>query len=202
MDEFPEFPRFVIETLRQPLEDGTITVARAAGSVSFPARFILVASQNPCPCGYASDPEHACTCSASALAHYRKKISGPLLDRIDLHLEVPRVEIDKLTSPELAEPSEKIRARVQTARIIQLARFAGTKIFTNNEMTNEHLRAFCQLDNESVNLLRGAVERLHMSARAYNRVLRVARTIADLSSSPHIQIHHLAEALQFRAKQE
>lgn len=200
LDEFPEFPRFVIESLRQPLEDGIITVSRAQGTIAFPARFILVASQNPCPCGYATDPDHACTCSPMQIARYQKKISGPLLDRIDLHIEVPRVQFDKLASLDLEESSEKIRARVEEARNIQKLRFKDTSIHTNSEMRNQELRKFCVLDEPSINLLRTATHQLHLSARSYNRILKLSRTIADLAHSSNIQLEHIAEALQFRTK--
>lgn len=200
LDELPEFPRFVIESLRQPLEDGVITISRVQGTLSFPARFILVASQNPCPCGYATDPEHACSCSPQQLLSYRKKISGPLLDRIDLHVEVPRVAFDKLSSNDLAESSEKVRERVEGAREIQTRRFVGRAIHANSEMRGSDIREFCQLDDESVALLRAAVTQMHLSARGYNRILKLARTIADLAKSGSIQLAHLAEALQFRAK--
>lgn len=202
LDEFPEFPRLVIEALREPLEDGIITVSRADGTLTFPARFILVASQNPCPCGYASDPEHECVCTPAQVIAYRKKISGPLLDRIDLHVEVPRVPFEKLTTAELAEPSAEIRKRVEDARAVQMARFAGTNIKTNSEMGNEEIRAHCALDEKSVELLRAAVHRLHLSARSYNRILKLARTVADLSSSERIQTEHLSEALQLRTPVE
>ncbi len=202
LDEFPEFPRFVIESLRQPLEDGLITVSRAQGTVVFPARFILVASQNPCPCGYATDPDHACSCAPAALIRYQKKISGPLLDRIDLHVEVPRVKFDKLTSGELAESSAKVRERVEGARERQTKRFEGKQIKTNSEMRNAEIREFCKLDTDSVELLRAAVTQMHLSARAYNRILKLSRTIADLGASDSIKLEHVAEALQFRAKSD
>jgi magnesium chelatase family protein len=200
LDEFPEFPRFVIEALRQPLEDGIITVARVQGTVSFPARFILVASQNPCPCGYATDPDRACSCAPIQILRYRKKVSGPILDRIDLHVEVPRVKFEKLSSDELGESSAAIRARVEATRQIQRARFAGLNIHTNSEMRPAEIREFCKLDESSLNLLRAAVTQMHLSARAYNRLLKVSRTIADLACVPDIQTEHLAEALQFRGQ--
>ncbi len=202
LDEFPEFPRFVIESLRQPLEDGVITVSRSQGTVTFPARFILVASQNPCPCGYASDPDHVCTCSPAHLISYQKKISGPLLDRIDLHVEVPRITFDKLSSNTLAESSQRIRARVEAAREVQTARFKDAAIHTNSEMRNVELRKFCVLDSATGQLLKAAVNKMHLSARAYNRILKLSRTIADLGKSEKIQLEHVAEALQFRAKEE
>ncbi len=202
LDEFPEFPRFVIESLRQPLEDGVITISRAQGTISFPASFILVASQNPCPCGYATDPDHKCVCSPIQIVRYQKKISGPLLDRIDLHIEVPRVKFEKLSSNELSETSESVRSRVQQAREIQSRRFKNHYIQTNSEMRNQEIREFCRLDEPSVDLLKAAVNQLHLSARAYNRILKLSRTIADLANADSISIDHLAEALQFRAKTE
>ncbi len=201
LDELPEFPRFIIEQLRQPLEDGTITISRAHGSVNFPARFILVASQNPCPCGFASDPTHPCTCSAMQISRYQKKISGPLLDRIDLHLEVPRVPFDKLTATTSGESSATVRARVIAARQRQHERFLGRRIHTNSEMGPKEIKEFCQLDEASQTLLRDAAEHLHLSARGYHRLLKMSRTIADLAESPDIKIEHLAEALQFRTRQ-
>lgn len=202
LDEFPEFPRFVIESLRQPLEDGVITISRAQGSISFPASFILVASQNPCPCGYATDPDHKCVCTPIQIMRYQKKISGPLLDRIDLHIEVPRVKFEKLSSSDLSESSEKVRARVQKAREVQQHRFQNHLIQTNSEMRNQEIREFCKLDEPSLELLRAAVNQLHLSARAYNRILKLSRTIADLANSNSILMEHLAEALQFRTKTE
>lgn len=202
LDEFPEFPRFVIESLRQPLEDGTITVSRAGGTWSFPARFILVASQNPCPCGYASDPEHPCTCTAASLIKYQKKISGPLLDRIDLHVEVPRIPFDKLSNNEPAESSASIRERVEKAREIQIKRFYGRGVTANSEMGNSEIKEFCSLQDDALNLLREATTQFHLSGRGYNRILKLSRTIADLSGSEKIALEHLAEALQFRTKVE
>lgn len=202
LDEFPEFPRSVLESLRQPLEDGMITVSRAQGAHTFPARFILVASQNPCPCGFNSDPDRQCACSASQIIRYQKKISGPLLDRIDLHVEVPRVKFDKLSSDDLAESSKSIRQRVEEAREKQTSRFKETNIHTNSEMRNAEIREFCKLDNESIELLRAAVTQMHLSARAYNRILKLSRTIADLAKSDDINLEHVAESLQFRAKVE
>ena len=202
LDEFPEFPRFVIESLRQPLEDGTITVSRAQGTITFPAHFILVASQNPCPCGYSSDPDHACSCTPVQLIRYQKKISGPLLDRIDLHVEVPRVQFEKLASTELSESSTSVRERVEAARRIQTERFQGRSIHTNSEMKNAEIREFCKLDEQSLELLKAAVTQLHLSARGYNRILKLSRTIADLAGKEEIALEHLSEALQFRTRVE
>ncbi len=201
LDELPEFPRFIIEQLRQPLEDGTITISRAHGSINFPARFILVASQNPCPCGFASDPTRPCTCSAVQISRYQKKISGPLLDRIDLHLEVPRVPFDKLTATDTAESSATVRARVIAAHERQQQRFTGRRIHTNSEMGPKEIKEFCKLDDASQTLLRDAAEHLHLSARGYHRLLKMSRTIADLAASDDIKLEHLAEALQFRTRQ-
>ena len=202
LDEFPEFPRTVLESLRQPLEDGTITISRVNGVLTFPARFILVASQNPCPCGFSSDPERGCTCASTQILRYQKKISGPLLDRIDLHVEVPRVKFEKLSSDTLGESSASIRERVEAARNIQTERFKDINIHCNSEMRNAEIRQFCKLDDQSIDLLRAAVTQMHLSARAYNRILKLARTIADLAKSDNIQLTHIAEALQFRAKVE
>lgn len=202
LDEFPEFPRQVLENLRQPLEDGTVTISRAQGTISFPARFTLVASQNPCPCGYASDPDRACTCSPMQIVNYQKKISGPLLDRIDLHIEVPRVEFEKLRTDELGESSASIRARVEEARERQQARLKDTPFTANSEMKNKEIREHCKLDDTSVELMRQAVQHLHLSARSYHRILKLARTIADLDKQDDITSSHIAEALQYRPKVE
>lgn len=202
LDEFPEFPRTVLENLRQPLEDGIITISRAQGTITFPARFTLVASQNPCPCGYATDPDRTCVCSPIQIAHYQKKISGPLLDRIDLHVEVPRVKFEKLSRDEPGESSSDIRARVEAARARQSRRFEGTSYAANSEMKNKEIKTYCHLNENSVDLLRQAVTQLHLSARSYHRILKLARTIADLSGTNDIQTEHVAEALQYRARGE
>ena len=202
LDEFPEFPRSVLENLRQPLEDGTITVSRVQGSCSFPAQFILVASQNPCPCGFSTDPDKACVCTPSQIIRYQKKVSGPLLDRIDLHVEVPRINFEKLSSDEIGELSSLVRQRVETARQIQNIRFKNLPIHTNAEMGNAEIKKFCQINPESTELLRTAVEQMHLSARSYNRILKLGRTIADLDQNENIQPQHIAESLQFRAKSE
>lgn len=202
LDEFPEFTRQVLENLRQPLEDGVITVSRAQGTVTFPARFTLVASQNPCPCGYYSDPEKNCICTPTQIIKYQKRISGPLLDRIDLHIEVPRLKFEKLTAEHLSEPSEKIRERVEMARERQRERFKGLPISTNAEMSVKEIREFCPIELKTQELLKNAVQQLHLSARGFHRVLKVARTIADLSESDKIETMHVAEALQYRTKVE
>lgn len=198
LDEFPEFPRHAVEALRQPLEDGVVTVSRAQGTGSFPARFTLVASQNPCPCGYASDPDKECTCTMIQIASYRKKISGPILDRIDMLVEVPRVEFEKLALAETAESSASIRKRVQTARDIQNKRFSGSTRHANADMSGRDVREFCPLSVQSLEVLRQAVSRMRLSARAYERVIKVARTIGDLDGAADISPSHIAEALQYR----
>lgn len=201
LDEFAEFSRSVLENLRQPLEDGEITVSRAKGSLHFPARFMLVAAMNPCPCGHSGDPERACACSPFQISRYRQKISGPILDRIDLHIDVPRVKFEKLEARETgAEKSHSIRKRVESARAAQKKRFANTVCLTNAEMTSHMVKEFCALNNETREILRSAVTQMKLSARAYMRVLKVARTIADLAQAPNIETAHLAEALQYRFK--
>ncbi len=200
LDEFSEFPRQVLENLRQPLEDGIITVSRAQGTVTFPARFTLVASQNPCPCGYATDPDRHCTCSPMQIANYQKRVSGPILDRIDLHVEVPRVKFEKLSKDDLAESSKEIRARVEKARAKQQARLKGTGLQSNSEMRGKDLKEFCKLTEPSIDLLRQAVTQMHLSARGYHRILKLSRTIADLAECEEIKTEHVAEALQYRAK--
>ncbi|MCX6778979.1 MAG: YifB family Mg chelatase-like AAA ATPase [Candidatus Magasanikbacteria bacterium] len=202
LDEFPEFSRQVLENLRQPLEEGSITVARASGTSTFPARFMLVAAQNPCPCGYFGDTEKVCSCTPMQIHKYQKKISGPLLDRIDLHVEVPRLKFSELENSTLAENSQTIRSRVENARALQLQRLINTKIFTNAEMNNEEMQNFCELGEEEKNLLRLAVSNWHLSPRAYYRIIKVSRTIADLENSLLITTSHIAEALQYRAKTE
>jgi len=202
LDELPEFRRTVLESLRQPLEDGIVTVSRARGRLTYPAEFILIAAQNPCPCGFFGDKERNCLCSAGQIIRYRKKISGPLLDRIDLHLEVPRISFEKLTEENLAEDSKTVRQRVQRAREIQEQRFKNEKIFTNAEMNIHQIKKYCQIDDRAKNLLRIAIDDYHLSARAYHRILKVARTIADLAGEEKILINHLAEAIQYRVKLE
>lgn len=202
LDEFSEFPRQVLENLRQPLEDGIIHVSRAAGHLSFPAKFILVAAMNPCSCGFLNDAEKNCICSSMQIINYKKKISGPILDRIDLHVEVPRIKFEKLTAADQGESSKTIKSRVQAARKIQCKRFKDTPFVTNSEMSTEAVKQFCQVDNTSTSLLRNAVDQMHLSARAYFRVLKLARTIADLAGQEEILTSHIAEALQYRPKVE
>jgi len=193
LDELPEFSRTALEALRQPLENKTINVARANYSVDFPADFILVAAMNPCPCGYASDPYHQCSCSPATIKHYRKKLSGPLLDRIDLHVEVSAVKYRKLASEKIAEASDQIQKRVQLARNRQLKR----KVI-NSQMTLGQIAEFCKIEAAGQQLLRQAVDQMHLSARGYHRVLKISRTIADLLQDDNIQTQYIAEALQYR----
>ncbi len=203
MDEFPEFNRNVLENLRQPLEDGIVTVARAAATIAFPAHFTLVAAQNPCPCGYYSDPAKACICSASQIMKYQKKISGPMLDRIDLHVEVGKIEFDKLSAEAGGESSDEVQGRVQKARNVQIERFVKIpNVKTNSEMTIREIKEFCKLGDEEQSFMKAAVVKMYLSARSYHRILKLARTIADLEGQREISINHLAEALQYRPKVE
>jgi len=202
LDEFPEFPRHFLESLRQPLEDGVVTISRASASLTFPAKFILLAAMNPCPCGRLGSVE-PCLCSSGQISKYQRKISAPLLDRIDLYLEVPAVSYEKLASQDLAESSEIIRQRVTKARNIQQKRFAKEKdIIINAEMNPRQIKKHCPLNQENQDLLKRAMFNLRLSARAYHRVIKLARTIADLESSENIQSNHLAEALQYRPRRE
>ena len=200
LDELPEFGQSGLEVLRQPLEDGHVVISRAQGSVTFPAKFMLVGAMNPCPCGYHGDPTRECGCSPGAVARYQKRLSGPLLDRIDVHVEVPRVAYDKLAGEMRGEPSAAIRARVQAARARQAQRLAGSGLLCNAEMGPKEVRASCVVGEEAQGLLKAAMARLQLSARAYHRVLKLARTIADLAGSERIGAPHLAEALQYRPR--
>lgn len=200
MDEFPEFQKNVLEALRQPLEDGIVTISRVGGQFTFPCNFLLVASMNPCPCGYLNDPKHDCTCSSAAITRYRHKVSGPLLDRFDIQLEVMPIEFSDLYDERSQEePSSVIRERVTQARARQLERFTGTGIYCNSNMGQAHIRQYCQLDAASKKLLERAFDKLGISARAHNRILKLARTIADLAGSEQIAASHIAEAIQYRA---
>ena len=203
LDEFSEMGTKNLEALRQPLEDRVITISRAQGSLTFPANFILVAAINPCPCGYYGDTEKQCTCTTSMVGKYQKRISGPILDRIDIHLDVPRVPVQKLSSLSGGEPSSAIRQRVEAARAVQQARFAPIRkpnMLVNGDMGPSEVQKFCQLDKEGLAMIRMAVERMGLSARAYHRILKLSRTIADLAGSESVQQGHLAEALQYRPR--
>ncbi|MBC7252139.1 MAG: YifB family Mg chelatase-like AAA ATPase [Anaerolineae bacterium] len=202
LDELPEFGSRVLEVMRQPMEDKVVTISRAQGALTFPANFMLVAAMNPCPCGYFGDPVRECTCSMGMVSKYQKRVSGPLMDRIDIHIEVPRVEYEKLSSDRLGEPSAKIRARVEKARERQRQRFAGTHLACNADMGPAEVRQFCQVDAAGQSLLRAAMQQLQMSARAYHRILKLARTIADLAGSERIETVHLAEAIQYRPRRQ
>ncbi len=198
LDEFPEFPRNALENLRQPLEDGSVTVSRAHGTLTFPARFLLVAAMNPCPCGYATDPERQCTCAAIQIQRYKKRLSGPLLDRIDLSMEVPKVPTQKLTDLTPGESSVELRKRVQAARDRQTQRYRELHLVTNAELSSDLVRTLVRPRPDAQEFLQKAIEQFHLSARAYFRVLKVSRTIADLAASDAIELAHVAEALQYR----
>ena len=204
LDEFPEFGQPTLDVLRQPLEDRIVTISRASGSLTFPANFILVAAMNPCPCGYYGDSEKNCTCSQSVITRYQKRISGPLLDRIDIHVEVPRVNYEKLTTTRQGEPSRIVRERVAASRERQVQRFAkrgaGARLLTNADMGPSEVRTYCPLDEAGQRLMQAAMRQLHLSARAYHRVLKLARTIADLAAAEVIAPAHLAEAIQYRPR--
>ena len=199
LDELPEFKKNALEVMRQPLEDGKVTISRVATSITYPSRFMLVAAMNPCPCGYFSDPQHECTCTAPMIQRYRSKISGPLLDRIDIHVEVPPLKFQELSRDAEAESSAAVQERVSRARTIQQKRFARMKIHCNAQMSSRHLKAFCQVDEGSKRLLETAIDKLGLSARAYTRILKVARTIADLEGAEHIHVQHISEAVQYRS---
>ena len=198
LDEMPEFPKKTLETLRQPLEDGKITIARAQITLEFPARFILIGAQNPCPCGYYGDEEKECTCTNMQIKNYNQKISGPLLDRIDMHIFVKRVKYKDLEKESLAESSESIKQKVISARNIQNKRFFEEDIFTNSEMNLRNIKKYCQIPEDAKNLLKQAVQTYSLSARAYFRLLKVSRTIADLENSKNLKTKYIAEALQYR----
>jgi magnesium chelatase family protein len=200
LDELNQFSKMVLASLRQPLEDGVISVSRARASISYPAKFIMIAAMNPCRCGYYGDDVHECTCTPGELLRYQKKLSGPFLDRVDLHIQVPRVKIDKLTNTSPAESSKEIRKRILRARKIQMNRYKGVGIFTNAEMNSEQIKRYCTHDKDGKKLLKDAVVQLGLSARAYFRILKVARTIADLAGQEVIQSVAIAEAIQYRAK--
>ena len=198
LDELPEFRKNVLEVLRQPMEEGHVTISRANSTVTYPSNFMLVAAMNPCPCGFFGDPKRECNCSYLQIRRYRSKISGPLMDRIDIHMEVPPVPFRDLSSAGDGQSSREILERVKKARVIQSERFRKMKIHTNTDMGSRHVRQFCVLDAESSDLMERAMERLGLSARAHSRILKISRTIADLEGSPDIRAYHVAEAIQYR----
>jgi magnesium chelatase family protein len=198
LDELPEFDRSVLEVLRQPLEDGRVTISRAAMSLTFPSRFMLAAAMNPCPCGFFNDPTRECKCTPLQIQRYVSKISGPLLDRIDIHIDVPAVKFKELASETPSESSAEIRARVVGARQVQKERFAGEKLFSNAQMSPRLIRKHCAIDTPSKALLEKAITRLGLSARAYDRILKVSRTLADLEGKEQIESSHVSEAIQYR----
>ncbi len=197
LDELPEFGHQTLEVLRQPLEDRVVTISRAQGSITFPANFMLVAAMNPCPCGNYGDPVKACVCSESTVSRYQRRISGPLLDRIDIFVEVPRIEFDKLSSLAPAESSESVRQRLDTAATVQSERFESRSAQSNSDMLSADVREFCQskADDQATDFLRLAITQLSLSARAFHRILKVARTIADLAGSECLTSAHVAEAV-------
>jgi magnesium chelatase family protein len=202
LDELPEFGHAVLEVLRQPLEDKVVTISRAQGSLTFPAKFMMVGAMNPCPCGYFGDPYHPCTCPPALVARYQRRISGPFIDRVDIFVEVPHIEYEKLADNRLGEKSEKVRGRVEVARAIQRKRFAGTRVICNSEMTPAEVREFCALEESAQSLLKAAMKQLYLSARAFHRILKLARTIADLEGADIIKPNHLAEAIQYRPRSQ
>ncbi|MFA5074001.1 MAG: YifB family Mg chelatase-like AAA ATPase [Nitrospirota bacterium] len=199
LDELPEFKRNVLEALRQPLEDGRVTISRALTSLTYPASIMLVAAMNPCKCGFHGDPFHQCLCTPHQVQTYRSKISGPLLDRIDIHIEVPAIKFNEISSDKAGEPSQAIRERVTKARVIQQQRFNGDGIHANAHMKPRHLRKYCKIDSACQSLMETAMNRLGLSARAYNRILKVSRTIADIEGCEHISSEHISEAIQYRS---
>jgi magnesium chelatase family protein len=199
LDELAEFRKNVLEVLRQPMEDGCVTIARALTSITYPASFMLVAAMNPCPCGYFSDPNHECTCTYARIHRYRSKVSGPLMDRIDIHVEVPAVRYKDLASQDETETSDTMRERVNPARALQSERLKRTKIYCNAQMSNRQIKRYCPIDRDSHRLLEMAIDKLGLSARAFNRILKIARTIADLEQSEAIAAHNVSEAIQYRS---
>ena len=194
-----EFKKNVLEVLRQPLEDGRVTISRSLVSITYPSRLMLVAAMNPCPCGYHADPVHPCTCTPVSIHRYRSRISGPLLDRIDIHVEVPAVKYRELSERGEAESSLEIAARVEKSRMIQQERYRNTRIHCNAQMTPRFIKKYCELDTAGSRMLELVTDRLGFSARTYNRILKVARTIADLAASEHVRESHIAEAIQYRS---
>jgi len=199
LDELPEFKKNVLEVLRQPLENRDVTISRARLTLTYPATFMLVAAMNPCPCGYYTDPRNECTCNDGMIQKYLSRISGPLLDRIDIHVDVPAVPFEELTNKVAGEKSESIHPRIQKARAIQTIRFKGKQIHSNASMEKSDIRKYCKIDKEGEALLKTAMDKLGLSARAYDRILKVSRTIADMEKSESISSQHLSEAIQYRS---
>lgn len=199
LDELPEYKKHVLEVLRQPLEDGQVTISRASSSLTYPARVMLIAAMNPCPCGYYNDPKHTCRCTLQQIQRYKSKISGPLMDRIDIHVDVPAVAYKDLVADLPAESSEAIKERVGKARKRQSCRFRRTRIYCNAQMSNRHIKQHCKIDSSSKTLLESAIDQLGLSARALNRILKVTRSIADLDNEEEIAEHHILEAIQYRS---
>lgn len=209
LDEFPEFPRHVLEALRQPIEDGIVTISRAVGTITYPAKFVLVAASNPCPCGFFGDPVKKCYCLPGQISQYKKRISGPITDRIDLHIDLPPVRVEKLTGKISGEPSKSVRKRVQKARDIQNKRFRKIKtpgrpgrLVCNSDLSSKDIKELISISSQCLTLLRQAVSAMHLSARTYYRTIKVAQTIADLENEKEISVQHLAEALQYRPKED
>ena len=199
LDELPEFHRDVLEALRQPLEDGTVTISRAMSSLTYPARFMLVAAMNPCPCGYFTHPSRECSCNPNQIQHYLSRISGPLLDRIDIHIETPSLQYKDMSEETAGETSKEIQERVKRARRVQEERFSGRKLYCNAQMRSKDIKQFCRIDESGKELLKSAIQQLGLSARAYDRILKVSRTIADLDNKESIEETHIAEAIQYRS---
>jgi len=200
LDELPEFGHSLLEILRQPMEDKMVTISRARGSLTFPSNFMLVGAMNPCPCGYYGDPFRQCSCNPSLVARYQKRISGPFLDRVDIFIEVPHIDYEKLSDDRLGEASRKVQQRVTAARLRQQKRFEGINMSSNNEMTPVEVREFCRTEEDARNLLKAAMKQLHLSARAFHRILKLALSIADLENSDIIKAGHIAEAIQYRPR--
>ncbi len=198
LDEIPEFKRETLELLREPLEDGKVTISRVQSSYTYPSKFMLIASMNPCPCGYYGSKDKECTCTIDQVNKYISKLSGPLIDRIDIHIEVQPVKFDDLSSNQEAESSEHIKQRVNKARKIQLERYKNDNIYSNSELTPDLIKKYCKLDEKAKNILKDAFNKLGLSARAHDKVIKLARTIADLEGSQDISYLHIAEAIQYR----
>jgi len=200
LDELPEFGHSLLEVLRQPLEDKRVTISRAQGRVTFPSNFMLVGAMNPCPCGFYGDPFRRCTCPAGLVSRYQRRISGPFIDRVDIFVEVPHIDYEKLTDERLGEPSRVVQERVTAARRRQLHRFENTNLTSNSEMTPAEIREFCRVEDDAQSLLQAAMKQLYLSARAFHRILKLALSIADLEASDTIRAQHVAEAVQYRPR--